>query len=216
MSIGSGVLWIASDTRVTGKVQDCKRLEVAGSLEGELEAGTVVIHEGGQVYGDVKAEQAEVYGTMQGHIFIKNLIDIKESGSVSGDVKYGQLSLQSGAELEATLKNVPPELDGDFHLEVKRGESVKIKTADLTAIDPDDSADELTFKVSNPVRGFVALAGSPAMAVEKFTQADIESGQVMFVHDGSPLNDAFFDVVVFDNDNASSGDPQTLRVSISD
>lgn len=214
MSIGQGILRIAKDTQITGKVLDCKRIEVSGSMEGEVEADRIVVHEGGEVYGDIKAGDAEIYGTVQGQILIKNLIDIRSSGNVSGNIKYGQLALQNGAELEATLSNIPPKLSGDFDLHVRRGHHVKITTTDLTAIDPDDTAEKLTFNISNPVRGFVALRAYPKQPITKFSQSDIEAGDVMFVHDGSKSNDAFFDVMVSDAEGANSGDPKTLKVHI--
>lgn len=216
MSTIQGVLLVAQDTEVQGKVSDCKRLEVSGFIQGELETEKLVVHKGGRVYGDVIANQAEIYGTVEGHIFVKNLMDIKSTGSVSGDVKYGQLSLQTGALLEATLRNVPPELLGDFDLHVKRGQSVKITTADLSAYDPDDDADALTYTISNPVRGFIAGADNPSHPIERFKQTDIEAGNVLFMHDNSFEKDAFFDVIVSDDDGATSGKPQTVKVYIMD
>lgn len=216
MSVGQGIFLVAQDTQVTGKISDCKTLEVSGYIEGDLNVEKIVVYEGGRVYGDIKAAEAEIYGTLQGHIFVKNLIDIRSSGRVSGDVKYGQLALQVGAELEATMRNVPPELSGDFDLHVKRGKSVRVTTADLTAFDPDDDADSLTYTISDPVRGFLALAHEPKKAVQKFSQTDIEDGRVIFVHDGSSQPEASFNVVVSDDDGATSGKPQAVKVIILD
>lgn len=98
----------------------------------------------------------------------------------------------------AELRNVPPKLAGDLDVTVKRGRSVVITTEDLTAIDPDDSADELSYAVSNASNGIVALAANAGVSVDRFTQADIEAGRVLFVHDGGDSNTASFDVLVSD------------------
>jgi hypothetical protein len=60
----------------------------------------------------------------------------------------------------------------------------------------------------------VALAGAPKRAATRFTQADLQSGQVLFAHDGSSSNAASFDVVVADRSGASSGSAQTVKVAV--
>ena len=74
---------------------------------------------------------------------VKNLIDIRSSGNVSGNVKYGKLALEMGGNLSAEMRNVPPSLGGDLNLEVAKGHSVPITLQDLTALDPDDAARDL-------------------------------------------------------------------------
>jgi hypothetical protein len=91
---------------------------------------------------------------------------------------------------------------------------VPITRQDLHAIDPDDTAQNLTFTVSNARNGFVALAGAPRRAAATFTQADLEGGQVLFAHDGTNTQVASFDVVVADRSGATSGAAQTVTVSV--
>ena len=92
--------------------------------------------------------------------------------------------------------------------------AVRITTADLSAVDPDDQAKNLTFSVSNASNGFISIASAPARPVTSFTQEDLERGQVLFSHDGSNSDTAKFDVVVADNSGAGSGAPQTVRVAV--
>jgi hypothetical protein len=122
--------------------------------------------------------------------------------------------MQQGGELAADVRNVPPELAGDLNLVVKRGGTVRITTVDLTAFDPDDAADKLTFTVSTPLGGFVALAGAPGAAAASFTQADLMAGNVIFVHDGGDARTASFAVLVTDASGASSGSAQTVTAAV--
>src|SRR5262249_26260232 len=162
------------------------------------------IHPSGQCYGTVKTESAEVRGTLQGHVVVKHLISIRDTGSVSGNVQYGALAMEAGGNLSAEVRNVPPTLAGDLDVTVDRGQSVRITLEDLHAVDPDDDAKDLTFTVSNARNGFVALAGAPGRATAKFTQADLEGGRVSFKHDGTATQVASFDVVVADHAGATS------------
>ncbi len=205
---------IQEDTIVKGKIRNCRQMEIRGYVEGELAAESVVVHQGGTFFGTLKSDKADVAGSVQGEVFVKNLISIRSSGSVNGEVRYGQLAMEMGADLSAELRNVPPRLAGDLDLTVKRGKSVVITTDHITAIDPDNTAEQLTYSISNPVNGYVALAAQAGVRVYNFTQADIEAGRVLFVHDGSDSKTASFDIVVADDSGGTSGSAQTVHVHI--
>jgi cytoskeletal protein CcmA (bactofilin family) len=183
-------------------------------VEGQLAAENVLVHEGGRLYGTIRTNSAEVHGTLEGNVIVRNLISIRKSGSVSGNVQYGQLALEAGGNLSAEVRNVPPTLGGDLDLSVQKGRSVRITLQDLTAIDPDDVAQDLVFTVSRSTHGFVSLAGAPARPVSKFTQADLQSGAVNFTHDGTNSPAASFDVAVADHAGATSGGAKTVHVAV--
>jgi len=205
---------IQEDTVIKGQIRNCRQMEIHGYVEGELAAESVLIHQGGTFFGTLKTDQADVAGSLQGEVFVKNLISIRSSGSVNGNVRYGQLAMEMGADLSAELRNVPPKLAGDLDITVRRGRSVVITTEDITAIDPDDSAEELTYSVSNASNGFVALAANAGVSVDRFAQADIEAARVLFVHDGGDSSTASFDVLVADASGATSGRTQTVHVNV--
>ena len=209
-----GLTVIQADTKIKGEVRNGKRIELHGYVEGEVVADRVFIHQSGRLYGTLRTDDVDVQGTMQGEAFIKNLCQIHSSGAVSGNLEYGQLAMDVGGDLSADLHNVAPEIGGDLDVSVARGKTVTITTADLSAFDPDNAAKDLTFSVSKPVNGFVALSSKPKSSVTKFTQADLESGHVLFVHDGSQSGKGAFEVVVSDAKGANSGEPQTLEVAV--
>jgi cytoskeletal protein CcmA (bactofilin family) len=214
VSGNSGVLIVSHDLAIKGEIRNCRQMEVHGYVEGDVTATNVVVHPGGRCYGNIKTDTAEVHGDMQGDVAVKNLINIKSSGSVSGNVRYGKLALEQGGNLSAEVRNVPPSISGDLDISVNRGKSVRITLQDLTALDPDDAAQDLTFTVSNARSGFVALAGAPTRPVTRFTQADLVGGKVAFTHDGSSTRAASFDVVVADKKGATSGAAQTVNVHV--
>jgi cytoskeletal protein CcmA (bactofilin family) len=205
---------LMADAVIEGDVVAKGQIVVNGRLQGKLAAKQVVISQTGEVYGTLRAEDADVNGALQGDILIRGLIRIGETGSVSGDVVYGKISMAKGAELTATLRNVPPRLSGDFSLTVARGGAVLITTDDLTAFDPDDSAKDLTYTVSQPTHGHVAFAAARATPISRFTQADLESGRVLFVHDGAAAPTASFDTLVSDAKGGTSGKSQRVSVTV--
>lgn len=214
MADNNGVLVVREDTIIKGEVRNCRQIEVFGYVEGKVTAETAVIHQGGRCYGTLRFQSAEVSGSLQGDVVVKNLINIKSSAEVSGNVHYGALAMEVGGHLSAEVRNIPPTLAGDFTITVARGRSVRIELEDLSALDPDDVATDLIFKVSNPSNGFVALASAPRQAVSQFSQADLAGGNVVFTHNGASGKTAGFSVVVSDHAGATSGAPQAVAVLV--
>lgn len=205
---------IGEDLVVKGEIRNGGTIEVRGLIEGAIAAERVVVHPGGQILGILTAEHAEIGGLVQGNVAVKQLLAIASSGVVRGDVRYGQITMAAGGELTAEMRNMPPGLTGDFEIVVRRGKSVTITVSDISAHDVDDAAGDLTFTVARPVNGFVAMAGAPRAAIERFTQAELLAGRILFSHDGTDGAQAGFDVVVIDKAGASSGAPKAVQVTV--
>ncbi|MEO1543947.1 MAG: polymer-forming cytoskeletal protein [Pseudomonadota bacterium] len=205
---------ISSDAIFEGKILKAETVEVHGEVLGEIETNHLVVHHDGRVFGSTRATSASVSGQAEGELVVKELCAITETGNVVGDVRYGRLSLAQGANLEAHLRNIPPELGGDFELVVQRGQAVAITTADLTAFDPDDAAVDLTFTVSNTTAGHVARKSEIRSAISTFTQTELEAGLICFKSDETAALDGRFDVVVTDASGATSGPARTVRAKI--
>jgi cytoskeletal protein CcmA (bactofilin family) len=210
----NGLLVVREDTIIKGEVRNCRQIDIFGYVEGKVAADTAVIHQGGRCYGTLRSQTAEVSGTLQGNVFVKNLINIRSSAEVSGNVQYGALAMEVGGNLSAEVRNVPPTLAGDFSITVNRGRSVRIELEDLNALDPDDAATDLIFKVSNATNGIIAMAGAERQPVSQFTQADLAGGKVVFTHNGAAGKSAGFNVVVSDHAGATSGAPQAVEVIV--
>ena len=212
----NGVLIVTEDTVIRGvrELRNCRQLEVFGYLEGDVAAKSVLVHPNGRLFGKVMSDNAEIHGTLQGEVVVKHLIDIRSSGNVSGNIKYGKLALEVGGNLTAEVRNVPPTIAGDMQIEVSRGGSARITLQDLNALDPDDNARDLKFTISNVRNGYLALSSAPRRSVTTFTQADLELGQVTFIHDGRSADAASFDIVVADRSGGTSGAPKTVRVAV--
>lgn len=209
-----GSMVVNADTTVTATIRKCRRLEIFGYVDGDVIAEEIVVHPGGQLYGTIRAGQADIHGAVQGDVIVRNLIAIRAGGSVTGNVQYGRLALEDGGNLAAELRNVPPRLVGDFSVTVARGKAVRVTTLDVAAVDPDNAPAELTYAVSNETGGHIAFAEASAERLQQFSQADLNQGRVMFVHDGSPARTARFDVVVTDSQGATSGRPRSVDVVV--
>jgi Cadherin-like len=72
-------------------------------------------------------------------------------------------------------------------LMVTQGESVLLTSANLSAIDADNSASTLLFTVAGVSRGQFELVSNPGVAITSFTQAQVTGGAVLFIHDGDTI-----------------------------
>ncbi|KAL7836517.1 hypothetical protein AOLI_G00278010 [Acnodon oligacanthus] len=78
-------------------------------------------------------------------------------------------------------------------LKVVQGDTIALGPRNLNVSDLDNPPDEILYSViSRPTNGYLALAGSLNMSVDAFSQAQINSGAVFFVQDGSPVSGVFY------------------------
>ena len=96
---------------------------------------------------------------------------------------------------------------------VAEGASVAITAAQLSASDADNTNTSLRYNVtSGPANGFLALAGNPTVAITQFMQANLDAGQVIYVHDGSETTSDNFTFSVTDNIRTTS--VSTFNISV--
>ena len=95
---------IAKDTIIKGEISKCKHIAVYGLFEGQADVGHIIIHQNGKVKGTLTAASAEIHGTIEGDLSISGLLQITGSGSVTGKIEYGQISVENGAVLSADLR----------------------------------------------------------------------------------------------------------------
>ncbi|NXG78613.1 CSPG4 protein, partial [Baryphthengus martii] len=96
-----------------------------------------------------------------------------------------------------------PRLRLNAGLQLREGATAAIGPHILSAEDEDSPAEEVTYSIQPPANGKVVLRSAPNAEVRRFTQAQINNGLVLFVHQG-PLDGGFaFDL--WDGENLSPG-----------
>ncbi len=94
---------IAKGTNITGDLLSDGDIRIDGELTGNLETkGRLVIGASGRLEGDVKCKSCEIAGTQKGKLFIEELLSLKASSAVSGEIITGKLSIEPGAFFAGT------------------------------------------------------------------------------------------------------------------
>ncbi len=96
---------LVQGTAVEGKVKATSDIRIDGSIKGDLVCDAkVIIGPSGVVEGTIKCENAVIEGSFEGTMFVKELLNIRETAKVTGDVTYGKLIVQSGAVISGSYE----------------------------------------------------------------------------------------------------------------
>ncbi|MFB2896535.1 Calx-beta domain-containing protein, partial [Aerosakkonemataceae cyanobacterium BLCC-F50] len=90
----------------------------------------------------------------------------------------------SAVTIGFTNVNNPPVLTTNT-LSITEGQSVVLGSTNLNTTDSDTPATALTYSITGVTNGRFELVSNVGVAITSFTQAQINNGQVRFVHDGS-------------------------------
>ncbi|KAM9213135.1 chondroitin sulfate proteoglycan 4-like [Leptosomus discolor] len=92
------------------------------------------------------------------------------------------------------VNDQPPELKTKkLHLKVLQGDVSVLGSEDLKVEDLDNAPAEIKYSiVSNPNNGYLAMKSNLSISIKDFTQADVDSGRVWFVQDGSSSSGVFY------------------------
>lgn len=96
---------IAAGTTITGDLKTDGVIRLNGTLVGNLETSEkLVIGQNGRVEGEVKCKNADVEGKVKGVILVNDLLTLKRSANIQGDIITKQLSVEPGAIFTGTCK----------------------------------------------------------------------------------------------------------------
>ena len=94
---------IGKNTTITGDVSSEGDFRIDGIVEGTIKtSGRVVIGQEGTVNGKVFCNNADVEGKFAGELSVNNLLTLKSTANISGEVVIGKLSVEPGADFNAT------------------------------------------------------------------------------------------------------------------
>ena len=90
---------ISSGTEITGDVNCNGDIRIDGTLNGNLNTkGKVVIGETGRAQGEVTCKNADISGKIEGKIIVSELLSLKPSSLISGDIVTNKLAIEPGAK----------------------------------------------------------------------------------------------------------------------
>lgn len=96
---------ISNGTEITGDVKSNGDIRIDGLLTGNLNTkGKVVIGPTGKVKGEVFCKNSEVSGIVEGKISVGQLLTLKNSSKIAGDIITFKLSIEPGAKFTGNCR----------------------------------------------------------------------------------------------------------------
>jgi cytoskeletal protein CcmA (bactofilin family) len=94
---------IGKNTSFVGDVKSEGDFRIDGSIEGNIKtSGRVVIGQEGSVDGTIECTNADIEGKFSGNLVVDQMLSLKASATISGEVTLGKLSVEPGANFNAS------------------------------------------------------------------------------------------------------------------
>ncbi len=97
-SDGNSVNLIGAGTKIKGNIQSEGDIRIDGTLIGTITSkGKVVVGSTGTVEGEITCENADISGTIKVKISVSNILLLKPTAKLTGDIVTSKLAIESGA-----------------------------------------------------------------------------------------------------------------------
>lgn len=89
---------IVEGTKIEGSLRSDSNIRIDGTLIGNVDTkGRLVIGPAGIIEGEITCQNAEVEGKINGKINVEDLLSLKSSARIDGDIFTSKLSIDPGA-----------------------------------------------------------------------------------------------------------------------
>jgi cytoskeletal protein CcmA (bactofilin family) len=96
---------IGKGTVIHGDIDSSGNIRVEGRVLGNVKAKSkVVVGDSGVIEGNVLAQNAEIAGAVRGILEVAELVAVKATGSIHGDIVTQKLTVDEGATLNGSTK----------------------------------------------------------------------------------------------------------------
>ncbi|MGF1462979.1 MAG: polymer-forming cytoskeletal protein [Maricaulaceae bacterium] len=126
---------LSADLVLSGSVRATSEVQLEGSIEGDVRAGSLTVGDQAQVNGEIIAETVVIRGRVVGSVRARE-VQLAASAHVEGDIIHAALAVESGAFFEGRCRHVTDplaEIDGG---NAKPSLAAPTKPVELSPADP--------------------------------------------------------------------------------
>lgn len=94
---------IAEGVVIRGDISSRSDIRVDGQMNGKLfSQGRVVVGETAVLKGSLLCENVDFWGSMEGDVYVRDVLSIKSSAVISGNVYVRRIQVEMGAQINGT------------------------------------------------------------------------------------------------------------------
>jgi cytoskeletal protein CcmA (bactofilin family) len=102
---GESKLTVGPNIKLKGvEITDCDTLVVEGSVEATMDSRVIQISERGSFKGSAEIDIAEIRGSFDGTLTVRQKLVIYATGKVTGRVRYGKVVIEEGGQLSGEIE----------------------------------------------------------------------------------------------------------------
>ena len=111
---------ILSGTEFTGDIVSDSNILIEGDIIGNVScSGKVQISSSGKIKGNLVCVNAEIDGTIHGELTIENLLTMRSTARIKGDIQSTKLTIEEGAFFEGSCVMKSPMTTTTFTSDVE-------------------------------------------------------------------------------------------------
>lgn len=98
---------ISAGTVIKGEILSPNDIRIDGTFEGRVQSkGRVVVGESAVIKGDVVCENIDLWGKVEGNIFVKDTLSLMDGCVVTGNLHIRRLAVELGATFNGNCKTI--------------------------------------------------------------------------------------------------------------
>jgi cytoskeletal protein CcmA (bactofilin family) len=102
---GGSKLTVGPNIKLKGvEITDCDTLVVEGLVEATMDSRVIQIAQEGAFKGSVEIDIAEIRGTFDGNLTVRQKLVIYATGKVTGKIRYGKVVIEEGGQLSGDIE----------------------------------------------------------------------------------------------------------------
>ena len=103
---------ISTGTVIKGEINSPNDIRIDGTFEGKIVCkGRVVAGEKAGIKGDIVCENVDFWGKLEGCLYVKDTLTLKDTCTVTGDLHIKRLVVELGARFNGACKML---VEGEF------------------------------------------------------------------------------------------------------
>ncbi len=95
---------IGAGTIISGEINIEGNVRIDGTIKGNvISKGKIVLGNTGVIEGEIECQHAYVSGKIKGKIIVHEVLSVKSSAELDGDVYYSKIEVDNGATINGSL-----------------------------------------------------------------------------------------------------------------